>query len=51
MSRVNFPVTVKVGNITVKIYRTKSAVGYISYQVADYSQGKRRVLTFADFDR
>src|SRR4051812_39892537 len=42
------PLKVQVGSVTVKIYRTKSATGYESFQVADYSSGKRVLRTFAD---
>ena len=40
------PIAVKVGNVTVKIYRVKNR-GYDSFQVADYSTGKRKLESFA----
>ncbi|MBI4664142.1 MAG: hypothetical protein HY735_35545, partial [Verrucomicrobia bacterium] len=42
------PITVKRGCVTVKIYRTKSALGYQSFQIADYSSGARKLRAFAD---
>ncbi len=43
-----FPLAVKRGNVTVKIYRTQSAGGYVFFQVADYSTGQRRLRSFSD---
>ena len=40
------PIALKVGNVTVKIYRVKNR-GYDSFQVADYSTGKRKLESFA----
>ena len=43
-----FPITVKCGNVKVKIYRINSQAGYTYYQVADHSQGKRQLRTYSD---
>lgn len=39
------PIAVKVGNVRVRIYRTQSR-GYPIFQVADYSGGARKLITF-----
>ncbi|MBM3840279.1 MAG: hypothetical protein FJ398_20405 [Verrucomicrobia bacterium] len=44
----NKPITIKRGFVTVKIYRTRSALGYESFQMADYSSGRRKIRTFSD---
>ena len=46
MKSMHKPIAVKVGNVTVKIYRVKNR-GYDSFQVADYSTGKRKLESFA----
>ena len=38
---------VRAGSVRVKIYRAKWK-GYVAYQVADYSEGKRKLRSFAD---
>lgn len=40
------PIAVKVGNVTVKIYRVKTR-DYESFQVADFTSGKRKLISFA----
>lgn len=42
-------IIVRVGNIVVRIHASESR-GYRFYQVADYSSGRRRLLTFRDED-
>jgi len=42
------PETVKVGNITVKIYTRTKPTGYTVHEVADYSTGTRRLRSFSD---
>jgi integrase len=54
-AKTTFPLPIKRGSVTVKIYRTESKSteskkGYVSFQLADYSSGKRKVRTFADLD-
>ena len=44
------PEKVTVGNISVKIYRREKA-GYEIFEVADYSQGSRRLRSFNDHDQ
>jgi len=39
---------VRAGSVRVKIYKTEWQ-GYIAFQVADYSEGKRKLRSFADF--
>jgi integrase len=48
-----FPYPVTVGNVTVKIFRVKSLKNRAGhyYQVADYSQGPRRLISKADFGK
>jgi integrase len=41
------PISVRVGNVTVKIYRVRTH-GRPSFQVADYSSGKRQLISFSD---
>ncbi len=41
------PIAVKVGNVTVKIYRVRTH-GRVSFQVADYSSGRRKLRSFSD---
>ena len=41
------PIKVQVGNAVVKIYRTKSR-GYPVFQVSDYSEGKRKLISYAE---
>ena len=43
-----FPVLIRKGNTVVRIYRIENRGGRITYQVADYSSGKRRLKTFTD---
>jgi len=47
----NKPEAVKVGSVSVKIYRREKA-GYEIFEVADYSlgKGKRRLLSFSNYD-
>ncbi|MBI1839311.1 MAG: hypothetical protein HYR88_00465 [Verrucomicrobia bacterium] len=40
-------IVVRVGNIVVRIHASESR-GYRFYQVADYSSGRRRLVTFRD---
>lgn len=47
MSKIKFPITVKRGNVRVKIYSTPTN-GCDSYTVAYYFAGKRQRRTFAD---
>ena len=45
------PLEEKVGNVVVKIYRRQRVKGettYWAFDVADYSEGKRKFITFAD---
>ncbi|HEX3716878.1 MAG TPA: tyrosine-type recombinase/integrase [Verrucomicrobiae bacterium] len=44
------PLVISKGNVTVKIFRVKSAKNRDGcyYQVADYSQGPRKLISFAD---
>ena len=42
--------TARNGNTKVPVYQTKSN-GYTSYQVPVYQNGKRRLLTFSDFEK
>ena len=45
------PIVVKVGNVQVKVYRsqrTKKGRTYDQFNLADYSTGKRRLITFAN---
>jgi len=45
------PITEKVGNVVVKIYRRqriKGETAYWAYDVADYSEGKRKFIAYAD---
>lgn len=42
------PIEVKSKGLTVKIYVSKTAKGYTTYLVADYSSGNRKLLGFAD---
>ena len=50
MSRRQFPIIVKRGNVRVKIYSTPSS-GFDNYTVAYYFGGKRVRKTFADLDK
>lgn len=43
-----FPIIVKAGSATVKVYRTTKADGYTSYAVPFYQDGRRRVRFFQD---
>jgi len=45
--KVKFPIVVRAGSVGVKIYRTESR-GYPLFQVADFSEGRRRLRGFAD---
>lgn len=45
--RAGKPITVKVGNVAVRIYRGQTR-GYPYFQVADFSSGKRKFVTFSD---
>jgi hypothetical protein len=47
-SEVAKPIVVKRGNVSVKIYRVKSRAGYDSFQVADYSSGRRILRSFSE---
>jgi integrase len=43
------PIVIKVGNVQVKVYRstrTKNSARYEQFDVADYSTGKRRFVTY-----
>ncbi len=45
-----FPIEVRRSGVAVKIYRTQSAAGYVSFQVPTYVEGKRKVRTFSDLE-
>ena len=47
MSKIKFPITVRNGNVRVKIYKTPTH-GFDSFTVAYYFAGKRQRRTFAD---
>jgi integrase len=47
---MEFPIQIKRGNVTVKVYRTVAATGYASYQVADYSSGFRRLVSLSNLE-
>ena len=49
MSKAKFPMTVKRGNVRVKIYSTPTN-GCASFTVAYYFAGKRQRRTFADLE-
>lgn len=60
MKQIAFPFTVKVGRVTVKIYRVNSATSKDGcfYQVADYTKAfdkagkpKRKLVSFSDFEK
>ena len=43
------PIVVKVGNASAKIYRLRAKTsGYEYFQVADFTSGKRKLISFAD---
>src|SRR5437660_7502504 len=45
------PILIKVGNVQVKVYRSKRekhGIPYDQFLVADYSTGKRRLIAFAN---
>lgn len=45
------PIAVKVGNVSVKIYhsnRVKAGQRYTQFDVADYTSGRRKFISFAD---
>ena len=45
------PIAVRVGNVTVKIYRSyriKARQSYTLFDVADYTSGRRKFISFAD---
>lgn len=44
-----FPVRVRSGSVTVKIYRSRSSKNYLSYVVVHSVGGKRKVQTFSDY--
>jgi hypothetical protein len=44
-----FPVRVRSGSVTVKIYRSKNSKNYVSYVVVHSIAGKRKVQTFSDY--
>lgn len=46
-ARAGKPITVKVGNVAVRIYRGQTR-GYPYFQVADFSSGKRKFITFSN---
>ena len=51
MKKPQKPIAVKVGNVTVKIYRSnriKAGQSYTQFDVADYSSGRRKFISFAD---
>ncbi|MBI1178481.1 tyrosine-type recombinase/integrase [bacterium] len=50
MSKTSFPITVKRGNVRVKIYRGRTR-GCWSYTVAYYDAGGRRRTVFAELDK
>lgn len=45
---MRFPHAVRFESVTVKIYRTKSAAGYVSYWISWYVAGQRKRETFSD---
>ena len=45
--KVKFPLEIRAGSVRVKIYRTESR-GYPLFQVADFSEGRRKLRGFAD---
>ena len=50
-SKLNKPIVIKIGNVQVKIYRSARKKGgkrYEQFDVADYSSGARKYLTFSD---
>ena len=49
MSKRQFPIIVKRGNVRVKIYFTPTN-GFDSYTVAYYFAGRRQRRTFADLE-
>jgi hypothetical protein len=44
-----FPVRVRSGSVTVKIYRSRNSKNYVSYLVVHSVGGKRRVQSFSDY--
>ncbi|MCP5517642.1 MAG: hypothetical protein H7A45_10360 [Verrucomicrobiales bacterium] len=42
------PERVTVGSVTVRIYPRTKPAGYVAYEAADYSLGRRRLRSFAD---
>jgi hypothetical protein len=44
-----FPVCVRAGSVTVKIYRSRNSKNYISFVVAHSVAGAQKVQTFADY--
>ena len=51
MKKPQKPIAVKVGNVTVKIYRsnrTKAGKSYTQFDVSDYTSGRRKFISFAD---
>lgn len=44
---MKFPLEIRAGSVRVKIYRTESR-GYPLFQVADFSEGRRKLRGFAD---
>lgn len=50
MKRPAFPLTIRRGNSSVKIYYSKNGA-YDEFKVAFFHEGRRKLETFSDFDR
>ena len=45
--KAKLPLEIRAGSVRVKIYKTESR-GYPLFQVADFSEGRRKLRSFAD---
>lgn len=45
-----FPLPIRCGNVVVKVYRVRAANGYTFFQVADHTEGKRKLRSFGKLD-
>jgi hypothetical protein len=48
--RVKFPYQVSCGAVSATIYKARGKSGYVFFQLADMTSGKRRVRSFGSFE-